>query len=136
LVPDGNFPIHAELIGAPDLKPWSGVIPAKKPAGGFRSFFRAPAQTARSIMRIRYELFVASAVTFTMCLAGPAEAAKKQRARAPTAYADSTSCAGATWGTAGRGPICNGQDYIGQDPDINVRAYILKDFGSRYGGTF
>jgi hypothetical protein len=72
-----------------------------------------------------------------MCLAGPAEAAKKQRAKsAPAAYASaSTSCAGASWGSA-RGPICNGPDYIGNDPDPNIRAYILKDLGSRYGGAF
>ena len=89
-------------------------------------------------MRIRYELLVATAAGFTLCLALPAEAAKKQRARAPApaAYAASTSCAGSTWGTAGRGPVCNGPDYIGQDPDPNIRAYILKDLGSRYGGSF
>ena len=88
-------------------------------------------------MRIRSELFVASAVAVTLCLALPAEAAKKQRARAPapTAYAASTSCAGASWGSA-RGPICNGPDYIGNDPDPNIRAYILRDLGSRYGGAF
>ncbi|MBX9847354.1 MAG: hypothetical protein K2Z80_36810 [Xanthobacteraceae bacterium] len=88
-------------------------------------------------MRIRYELFVAIAAAFTLCLAGPAEAAKKQRAKAPapTVYAASTSCAGATWASA-RGPICNGQDYIGQDPDPNIRAYILRDLGIRYGGAF
>jgi hypothetical protein len=87
-------------------------------------------------MRIRYELFVAVAATFTLCLAGPAEAAKKQRAKAaPTVYANSTSCAGASWGSA-RGPICNGPDYIGDDPDPNVRAYLLRDLSGRYGGTF
>jgi hypothetical protein len=89
-------------------------------------------------MRIRYELFLATAVAFTLCLALPAEAAKKQRAKAPapTAYAASTSCPGATWGSAGRGLICNGPDYIGQDPDVSIRAYILKDLGLRYGGAF
>ena len=87
-------------------------------------------------MRIRYDLFVAIAATMTLCLAGPAEAAKKkQRPRAHAAHADGTSCAGATWGSA-RGPICNGPDYIGNDPDPHIRAYILKDLGTRYGGTF
>jgi hypothetical protein len=88
-------------------------------------------------MRFRYELFVASAAVFALCVASPAEAAKKQRAKAPaaTAYAASTSCAGASWGSA-RGPICNGPDYIGNDPDPNVRAYLLKDLSGRYGGTF
>jgi hypothetical protein len=88
-------------------------------------------------MRIRYEFFVAIAAAFTLCLALPAEAAKKQRSRAsaPTAYAASTSCAGASWGSA-RGPICNGPDYIGNDPDPNIRAYLLRDLSGRYGGTF
>ena len=43
-------------------------------------------------------------------------------------------------GTSGRfqggvlaGPLYNGQDYLGTDPDPNIRAYILKDLGSRYG---
>jgi len=31
------------------------------------------------------------------------------------------------------GPLYNGQDYLGTDPDPNIRAYILKDLGSRYG---
>jgi hypothetical protein len=87
-------------------------------------------------MYIRYDLFVASAVAFTLCLAAPAEAAQKQRPKSQTVTAYSNNCTGATWGTAQRGPVCNGPDYIGQDPDINVRAYILKDLGSRYGGAF
>jgi hypothetical protein len=50
------------------------------------------------------------------------------------------------WNTAGvstgpgfqggvlRGPLYNGQDYLGDDPDPNIRAYLLRDLGSRYGG--
>ena len=33
-----------------------------------------------------------------------------------------------------RGPLYNGQDYLGDDPDPNIRAYLLRDLGSRYGG--
>ncbi|MCX7311920.1 MAG: hypothetical protein NTV56_09370 [Alphaproteobacteria bacterium] len=32
------------------------------------------------------------------------------------------------------GPLYNGQDYLGDDPDPNVRSYLLRDM-SRYGGT-
>jgi hypothetical protein len=32
------------------------------------------------------------------------------------------------------GPLYNGQDYLGTDPDPNIRSYILRDLGSRYGG--
>jgi hypothetical protein len=136
LVPDGNFRIHAELMGAPNFKALFSVILAKEPAGGFRSIFPTPAQTARSIMRIRDQLFVASAVAFTLCLALPAEAAKKkkQRSAATAAYSTSYAAAPRTWSAAGSGPLYNGPDYLGQDPDINIRAYILKDLGLRYGG--
>jgi hypothetical protein len=32
-----------------------------------------------------------------------------------------------------KGPLYNGQDYLGNDPDPNIRSYILRDMG-RYGG--
>jgi hypothetical protein len=32
------------------------------------------------------------------------------------------------------GPLYNGQDYLGDDPDPNIRAYLLKDM-TRYGGA-
>lgn len=34
------------------------------------------------------------------------------------------------------GPLYNGQDYLGNDPDPNIRAYIMKDVSSRYGGSY
>lgn len=87
-------------------------------------------------MRIRYGLFVMSAVAFSLCLALPAEAAKKKkRSTAPGAYSMSYAAGPGTWGY-GSGPVYNGQDYIGQDPDPGIRAYILKDLGIRYGGAF
>lgn len=89
-------------------------------------------------MRIRYGLFVTSAVAFSLCLALPAEAAKKKKPRSPATAAYSTSYAGGpgSWGTANTGPLYNGPDYLGQDPDIHIRAMILKDLSGRYGGTF
>ncbi len=89
-------------------------------------------------MHIRYGLFVASAVTVALCLAWPAEAAKKTKQRSASAAGYSTSYAGGSgpWRSAGSGPLYNGQDYLGQDPDPSIRAYILKDLGIRYGGAF
>ena len=31
------------------------------------------------------------------------------------------------------GPLYNGQDYLGDDPDPNIRAYLLKDQTRYYG---
>jgi hypothetical protein len=33
-----------------------------------------------------------------------------------------------------RGPLYNGQDYLGNDPDPNIRSYLLRDLSGRYGG--
>ena len=33
-----------------------------------------------------------------------------------------------------RGPLYNGPDYLGTDPDPNIRAYLLRDLSGRYGG--
>jgi hypothetical protein len=33
------------------------------------------------------------------------------------------------------GPLYNGQDYLGNDPDPNIRSQILRDLGGRYGGN-
>ena len=87
-------------------------------------------------MRIRYGLFVMSAVAFSLCLALPAEAAKKKKQRSAAGYYTSHSGGPGSWGTANTGPLYNGPDYLGQDPDINVRAMLLKDLSGRYGGTF
>ena len=32
------------------------------------------------------------------------------------------------------GPLYNGQDYLGDDPDPNIRSYLIRDMGGRYGG--
>ena len=33
------------------------------------------------------------------------------------------------------GPLYNGQDYLGDDPDPNIRSYLLRDLTGRYGGS-
>lgn len=78
-----------------------------------------------------------SAIGLAVVMASPAEAAKKKQ-RHHSGY---TAHAMGPGGTSGRfqggvlvGPLYNGQDYLGTDPDPNIRAYILKDLDSRYGG--
>ena len=88
---------------------------------------------------------VVSAVGLALALASPAEAAKsgrhknagvphatKQRQAAAVVHA-----AGPRFNSGGvlAGPLYNGQDYIGDDPDPNVRSYLLRDM-TRYRGSY
>ena len=77
------------------------------------------------------------AIGLAVVMASPAEAAKKKQHHQP-GYASQAMVPG---GTSGRfqggvlaGPLYNGQDYLGTVPDPHIRAYMLKDLGSRYGG--
>jgi hypothetical protein len=89
-------------------------------------------------MLIWHNVSVCSAVGLALCLASPAEAAKKHRK--PTAAYHSmvhrqaaVAPRSAFQGGVLAGPLYNGQDYIGDDPDPNIRAYLIKD-KTRYGG--
>ena len=138
-----GFRLIARRVGG-DVRLFSGLrtfklspvlLRHRMPAGGLHSIFNP--RIARSFMRIQSELFVAVAAVVALCLAWPAEAAKKKkRSSAPVGYSTNYAAGPGTWGYGGTGPIYNGQDYIGQDPDPNIRAYILKDLGIRYGGAF
>ena len=70
-------------------------------------------------------------------VASPAEAAQKKH-RYHSAAAANAMTPGGTAGTFQggvlRGPLYNGQDYLGDDPDPNIRAYLLRDLSGRYGG--
>ena len=89
---------------------------------------------------------VVSAIGLAFVLASPAEAAKvgkhkKSTATAHTVKHRQTAAAvpapgGAYQGGVMRGPLYNGQDYLGDDPDPNVRAFLIKDLSGRYGGSF
>jgi hypothetical protein len=67
----------------------------------------------------------------------PADAAKarkhKKVATAHTAVRAQTGY----WGTnlVPAGPIYNGPDYLGDDPDPNIRFQIKRDLGAHYGGN-
>jgi hypothetical protein len=77
---------------------------------------------------------IVSAIGLAMA-ASPAEAAKKKPR--PQAGAANAMMPGGTTapfqGGVLAGPLYNGQDYLGDDPDPNIRAYLLRDM-SRYGG--
>jgi hypothetical protein len=73
--------------------------------------------------------------------ASPAEAAKKGKKKS-TAAAQSQLQHRAPAGMVAYqnggvrpGPLYNGQDYIGDDPDPNIRAYLIKDM-TRYQGSY
>jgi hypothetical protein len=70
-------------------------------------------------------------------VASPAEAAKKKNRHHAGISANAMVPGGTTaefQGGVMRGPLYNGQDYLGDDPDPNIRAYLLRDLSGRYGG--
>ena len=88
-------------------------------------------------MRHYRDMLVAAAAGFALCLAAPAEAAKegkKKPAQAAHSTKHRTTAAVAQRDQLGvpAGPLYYGQDYLGTDPDPNIRSQILRDHG-RYG---
>ena len=90
--------------------------------------------------RHRQTMWAVSAVGLALCLAAPAEAAKAAKKKpAPIAHSMKHRHAAAaapgfrSQGGVPAGPLYNGQDYIGDDPDPNIRSYLIRDM-SRYGG--
>jgi hypothetical protein len=83
-----------------------------------------------------------------LCLAAPAEAAKGTKAgkhwkavAASATHAGKHRRAAAAAPRTSRyqggvlaGPLYNGQDYLGDDPDPNIRSFLIRD-KSRYGGV-
>ena len=70
-------------------------------------------------------------------LASPAEAAKKKVRHHSGAAANAMMPGGTAANFQGgvmAGPLYNGQDYLGDDPDPNIRSYLLRDLSGRYGG--
>ena len=53
-----------------------------------------------------------------------------------TAHADTVTANSRYRGTNlfPAGPIYNGTDYLGDDPDPFIRSQILRDLGAHYGG--
>ena len=98
-------------------------------------------------MRHRQNMWMFSAaVTLALSLAVPAEAANEGKHKKPVAGATAHATkhrrvtaveqpAFRYQGGVPAGPLYNGQDYLGTDPDPNIRSQILRDMGSRYGGN-
>ena len=85
-----------------------------------------------------------SAIGLALVVASPAEAAKKsakhKRYAAHTMQQRQTAGAvpqaGVVFeGGVRKGPLYNGPDYIGDDPDPNIRAGLIKDM-TRYQGSY
>ena len=85
-----------------------------------------------------------SAIGLAFVPASPAEAAKAKHKRAgaavqvtqPRQTAAIIAAAGTGFQSGVRaGPLYNGQDYIGDDPDPNIRAYLIRDM-TRYRGSY
>jgi hypothetical protein len=78
-----------------------------------------------------------SAIGMALVIAVPAEAAKKKRHHSASRVTANAMMPGGTTATFDRGvlagPLYNGQDYLGDDPDPNIRAYLLKDQTRYYG---
>ena len=98
-------------------------------------------------MRHPLDTWIFSAITIlALCLATPAEAANpgkhKKSVAGATAHPVKHRRTTAVMQPAFRyqsgvpaGPLYNGQDYLGNDPDPNIRSQILRDLGGRYGGN-
>ena len=78
------------------------------------------------------------AISLAAILAATASAAAKSKSRtksarqpAPVASAAS-SCRGGNLFPCG--PVYNGTDYLGSDPDPFIRLMIQRDLGAKYGG--
>ena len=76
----------------------------------------------------------AAGLAFVLAAAAPAEAAKKHKK--VTRVQTTAHVQGKYRGTHlfPAGPIYNGPDYLGDDPDPNIRFQLLRDLGARYGG--
>src|SRR5207237_983817 len=94
----------------------------------------------------QYIWIFSAAVILALCLAAPAEAANAGKHKKPvtgaTAHAmkhrRTTAVVQPAFryqGGVSAGPLYNGQDYLGNDPDPNIRSQILRDLGGRYGGN-
>ena len=95
-------------------------------------------QTRESRMKTLSLAVVISAIGLALAAASPAEAAKKQKHKRHAGFQAHAMTPGGTTAPyqAGvmAGPLYNGQDYLGTDPDPNIRSYLLRDLNSRYGG--
>jgi hypothetical protein len=109
-----------------------------------RARFRAPYNRESKMKSLS---IVISAIGLAVVLASPAAAAKVDKQKKSTAAAHAVkhhrqtaeavpAPGGGYQGGVMRGPLYNGQDYLGDDPDPNVRAFLIKNLSGRYGSSF
>ena len=73
------------------------------------------------------------ALSFAAMAAPSAEAAKKSNKSPHVTAGSSVPCRGANLFRCG--PVYNGNDYLGDDPDPFIRLMIQRDLGAKYGGS-
>jgi hypothetical protein len=90
-----------------------------------------------------HDLWVAVAAGLALCLVVPADAAEPRKHKeagtattAPAMKHRHSVVAARPRDRSGvpAGPLYNGQDYLGDDPDPNIRSYLIRDM-TRYGGN-
>ena len=72
------------------------------------------------------------ALSLAAMAASSAAAAQKVRKPAAPQAGSAVPCRGANLFRCG--PVYNGNDYLGSDPDPFIRLMIQRDLGARYGG--
>lgn len=75
-------------------------------------------------------------LAFVLAAAAPADAAKARKHRKVAGAHAAVRVQSGHRGTNlfPAGPLYNGQDYLGDDPDPFIRFQIYRDLGARYGG--
>ena len=75
-------------------------------------------------------------LAFVLAAAAPADAAKARKHKKVARVQTNAQVKSKYWGTHlfPAGPVYNGPDYLGDDPDPNIRFQLLRDLGAHYGG--
>jgi hypothetical protein len=100
--------------------------------------FRADAACARDPGEKKMKIYTLIVSTIALVVIGgsPAVAANKKKIRHAAVHHEHTAVQQPAFqGGVLKGPLYNGPDYLGDDPDPNIRAYLIKD-KTRYIGSF
>ena len=75
-------------------------------------------------------------LAFVLAAAAPADAAKSRKHKKQAAHSarviENSKYRGTNLVPAG--PVYHGPDYLGDDPDPNIRFQLYRDLGAHYGG--
>jgi len=81
---------------------------------------------------------IAFAVGVALALPASAESSKPAKPKKPESAATTSRPVQTSYRGADKfrtGPLYNGQDYLGDDPDPFIRMMIQRDLSARYGGN-